>query len=203
MNERSLSPRGFELLACARLHRRRKNTRGLTLAELLGTIGFVSILGALAMYGVAKYLRHSKTVEAVSSTTAIAQAACEYYNQSDANQPAGTKPDAAKAMRHFPPSSRASVPASLDDIRGKRFQSAVGDWSTSPWLDLGFKISTPQFYAYSFESQGSGPSAQASAVAHGDLDGNGVASTFRATVAPDDSFTCKLKGAVVQTDPDE
>lgn len=178
-------------------------SRGFTLSELLSTIGFISILGALAMYGVARYLRHSKTAEAVGATTAIAQAACVYYNQSDANQPAGTKPDAAKAMRHFPPPSRASVPASITDIRAKRFQSGIGDWSTSPWLEMGFKISTPQFYAYSFESQGSGLSAQASAVAHGDLDGNGVTSTFRATAAPDGSLVAKVNGQVQQVDPEE
>ncbi len=182
---------------------KRSSSRGLTLAELLGTLGFVSILGALAMYGVARYLRHSKTTEAVAQTSAIAQAACAFYNQSDANQPAGTKPDAAKAMRHFPPSARASVPADEADVRGKRFQSGAGDWSTSPWLDMGFKIMTPQYFAYSFESQGSGPSAQATAIAHGDLDGNGVKSTFRITAAPDDTLTAKVGKSVQQVEPDE
>ncbi len=177
--------------------------RGFTLSELLSTIGFVSILGALAMYGLARYLRHSKTSEAMSATAAIAQAACVYYNESDANQPVGTKPDAAKAMRHFPPSSRASVPANAADVRGKRFQSAIGDWATSPWKEMGFKISTPQFYAYSFESQGSGPTAQATAVAHGDLDGNGVTSTFRATATPDGSLVAKVSGQVQQIEPEE
>ena len=182
---------------------RRSRSRGYTLAELLTTIGFVSILGALAMYGVARWLRHSKTSEAVGSVTTIAQGACAYYNQSDANQPAGTKPDAAKAMRHFPPSSRASVPANEDDVRGKRFQSAIGDWSTTPWLETGFKLPTAQYYAYSFESQGSGPSAQATAIAHGDLDGNGVKSTFRATCAPDDTLVAKVGAKVEEIDPDE
>jgi len=182
---------------------RRSRSRGLTLAELLGTLGFVSILGALAMYGVARYLRHSKTTEAIAQTNAIAQAACAYYNQSDANQPAGTKPDAAKAMRHFPPSSRASVPADAADVRGKRFQSGPGDWSTSPWLDMGFKIMTPQYYVYSFDSQGSGQGAQASATARGDLDGNGVQSTFIVSAAPDDSLDAKVGKTVQQIDPDE
>jgi len=181
----------------------RSKSRGFTLAELLATIGFVSLLGALAMYGVARYLRHSKTTEAIAQTTAIAEAACAYYNQSDANQPAGTKPDAAKAMRHFPPSSRASVPADMGSVRGKRFQSGLGDWSTSPWLDMGFKIMTPQYYAYSFESVGSGLSAQATATAHGDLDGNGVQSTFRVTAAPDETLTAKVGKTVQQIDPDE
>ncbi len=185
------------------VRRKRGSSRGFTLSELLSTIGFISLLGALAMYGVARYLRHSKTVEAIGSTTAIAQAACVYYNQSDSNQPAGTRPEAAKAMRHFPASSRASVPASAADIRGKRFQSGLGDWATTPWLDLEFKISTPQFYAYSFESQGSGPAAQAAAVAHGDLDGNGVMSTFRATAVPDPSAVAAVRPTVEQIDPEE
>ena len=182
---------------------RRPNARGFTLPEVLNFIGLAAILGALAMYGVARYLRHSKTAEAIGSTAAIAQAACAYYNQSDSLQPAGTKPDAARAMRHFPPSSRASVPASLDDVRGKRYQSGIGDWSTSPWLEMGFKISTPQFYAYSFDSQGSGPTAQATIEAHGDLDGNGTTSTFRTTCEPDPSFTAKVNPAVQQIDPEE
>lgn len=192
------------MLGCRPVHRSdRALSRGFTLSELLSTIGFISILGALAMYGVARYLRFTKTSEATASTTAIAQAACVYYNQSDANQPAGTKPDAAKAMRHFPPSSRASVPADESDVRGKRFQSAIGDWATSPWLDMGFKISTPQFYAYSFESNGSGTAAQATVTAHGDLNGNGIKSTFTATAAPDETFTAKVGKNVQPIDPDE
>lgn len=161
------------------------------------------MLGALAMYGVARYLRHSKTAEAVGSTTAIAQGACVFYNQSDANQPAGTKVDAAKAMRHFPPTSRASVPADISAVSGKRFQSGIGDWSTSPWLEMGFKLAVPQYYAYSFESSGSGPSAQATVTAHGDLDGNGIQSTYRMTCAPDDSLTAKVGKKVEEIDPDE
>ena len=187
----------------ARLAALRSASLGLTLAELLGTLGLVGILASLAMYGVATYLRRSKTAEAIAETTAIAQDACVFFNQSDQNQPAGTKPDDAKAMRHFPPSSRASVPASMDDVRGKRFQSALGDWAVSPWHDMDFKISTPQFYAYSFESEGAGSTATATAIAHGDLDGNGVPSTFRAHAAPDDSLIAKVKGPVEQVNPDE
>src|SRR5262249_39832379 len=129
--------------------------------------------------------------------------ACAFYDQSDANQPLGTKPDAAKAMRHFPSSSRESVPADASSVRGKRFQSGLGDWSPSPWHDMGFKIMTPQYYAYSFESQGSGPSAQATAIAHGDLDGNGVTSTFSITASPDDSLTAKVTKGVHEVEPDE
>jgi type II secretory pathway pseudopilin PulG len=191
------------MVGCRLVCRRPGRKRGFTLPEVLNFLGLATILGALAMYGVARYLRHSKTAEALGSTVAIAQAACVYYNQSDANQPAGTKPTAAKAMRHFPPPSRVSVPADMNDVRGKRFQSGIGDWSTSPWIEMGFKISTPQFYAYSFDSQGSGATAQATIEAHGDLDGNGVSSTFRATASSDESGTAKVNSAVQQVDPEE
>jgi hypothetical protein len=166
-------------------------------------IGLAAVLAALGMYGLSKYLRHAKAAEAVGSTTAIAQAAAAYYNESDAKQPAGTKPDSSKAMRHFPPSSRASVPADMADVRGKRYQSAIGDWAVSPWLDMHFSLSTPQSFAYSFESQGSGPSAQGTAEAHGDLDGNGVQSTFRVSIAPDTTLTAKVDPNVVRVDPEE
>jgi hypothetical protein len=155
------------------------------------------------MYGVARYIRHSKTAEAVGSTTAIAQQAAAYYNDSDARQPAGTKPDSAKAMRHFPPSSRDSIPADENAVKGKRYQSSIADWSVSPWLDMRFSVTQPQYYAYSFDSEGSGPTAKGTAEARGDLDGNGVWATFKATVAPDDSLTAKVDSTIIKTDPEE
>lgn len=178
-------------------------SRGFTLGEVLNFLGLAAILAALGMYGLSRYLKYSKATEGVTSTTAIAQAAANYYNDSDAKQPAGTKPDSAKAMRHFPASSRTSVPANFDDVKGKRYQSAIGDWSVSPWLDMRFTLSTPQYYAYSFESQGSGPSAQATAEAKGDLDGNGKNSTFRVTVTPDSEGNAKVDPNVVPIDPEE
>ncbi|CAN5356793.1 hypothetical protein BH09MYX1_BH09MYX1_62330 [soil metagenome] len=183
--------------------RHRPRPRGFTLAEVLNFLGLAAILAALGMYGLARYLKYSKASEGVGSTTAVAQAAANYYNGSDAKQPAGTKPDSAKAMRHFPASSRTSVPTDFNDVKGKRYQSGIGDWSVSPWLDMGFSLSTPQFYAYSFESQGSGPSALATAEARGDLDGNGVNSTFRVSVSPDATGTAKVDPNVVRVDPEE
>ena len=157
---------------------------------------------ALAMYGVARYVRHSKTAEAVGSTTAIAQQATVYFNDSDAHQPAGTKPDSSHAMRHFPSSSRVSVPR-LEDVKGKKYQSAIGDWSTSPWLDLHFSMTQPQCYAYSFEGTGSGVTAKATAIAQGDLDGNGVYSSYAATVSPDEALTAKVDAVIVKKDAEE
>ncbi len=182
--------------------RLRASQLGFTMLELMNFLGLAAVISALAMYVVARYVRHSKTAEAIGSTTAIAQQAEVYYNESDAHQPAGTKPDSSHAMRHFPSSSRGSVPR-LEDIKGKKYQSAIGDWATSPWLDLHFSMTQPQSYAYSFESTGSGITAKATAQAQGNLDGNEVYSTYMATVSPDDSLSAKVDPIIVKTDPEE
>jgi type II secretory pathway pseudopilin PulG len=177
--------------------------RAFTIVELLNLLSLAAVLAALAMYGVGRYVRHTKTLEAVGSVHAIAQAAVTYYGESDATQPAGGAEAAAHAMRHFPASSRGSVPQSAEDVRGKRYQSARADWSPSPWRELKFSIPQPQCYRYSFESSGTGRKSVAAAIAEGDLDGTGVTSTYRQRVVVNDKFEAELAPTVEQATPDE
>ena len=139
----------------------RVHSRGLTLAELLVFLALAALLSALGMYGLARYLRHSRTAEAVGSLNTLGANAATAYDASDATQPTGTEPQAAKAMRHFPPSSRSPVPPDLTDVRGKQYRSAPADWDVAPWRELRFSIPQPQFYAYSFKSEGVGSTATA------------------------------------------
>jgi hypothetical protein len=166
-------------------------------------LALAAVLSALGMYGLARYVRHAKTVEAVSSVTSLAGAAAEYYNASDATQPAGATPSNLHAMRHFPPSSRVAVPEDPLSVRGRRYQSNLADWSASPWRDLRFSIVQPQCYQYSFEAEGAGESAKALVTAQGDLDGDGVRSTFSLTVAPDESLTAQVAKTMVKNDVEE
>jgi type II secretory pathway pseudopilin PulG len=178
-------------------------SRGLTLAELLVFLALAALLSALGMYGLARYLRHAKTAEAVDSVATLGGHAANAYNASDANQPAGTDPAAARAMRHFPPSSKTPVPPELTDVRGKQYRSSDADWAVSPWKELKFSMPQPQFYAYSFESDGAGTSAKATAVAQGDLNADGHLSKFTLSVTPDGSGDAKPAAAVERVDPDE
>jgi type II secretory pathway pseudopilin PulG len=166
-------------------------------------VTLAAILACLAMYGLGRYVRHAKTAEAIGSLAAITQAAATYYNGSDATQPAGTPEAAARAMRHFPPPSRASVPPDLADVRGKRYQSTLADWTPSPWRELHFSIPQPQFYIYSFDSSGSGQQASAAATARGDLNGDGVTSTYRLKVAVDDKLSAQVSTNLERTKPEE
>jgi len=166
-------------------------------------LALAALLATLGMYGFAYYVRRAKTAEAVGNVTAVAQAAAAYYNESDAHQPAGTKPEQAKAMRHFPAPARQTVPADPSAVKGKKYQSAIGDWSVSPWLDLQFKITQPQCYTYNFESAGAGAAATCTVTANGDLDGDGILSTYRMTVAPDDKLEAVPSQNLEKVDPEE
>lgn len=177
--------------------------RAFTLLELLNSLSLAAVLAALAMYGVGKYVRHGKTLEAVGAVRAIAQAAITYYDESDATQPAGGSQAAVHAMRHFPASSHGSVPKNPEDVSGKKYQSTRADWSPSPWRELNFSIPQPQFYRYSFESSGTGRTSAATAVAEGDLDASGVRSTYRQRVIVNDKFEAELAPSVGPENPDE
>lgn len=177
--------------------------RGFSAIELMNFLALAAVLSAIGMYGLSRYVRHAKTTEAMSSVTSLAKAAAEYYNTSDATQPAGASPQAVHAMRHFPPSSRAAVPEEALSVRGRRYQSNLADWSASPWRELRFSIVQPQCYQYSFDSDGAGASAKATVTAEGDLDGDGIRSKYTLSVAPDGALNAQVAPTMTRQDPEE
>lgn len=176
--------------------------RGFSLVEVMNFVALAAILSAIGMYALARYVRHGKTVEAVESVTRLGARAAEYFDESDATQPAGAAKLDAHAMRHFPPSSRTSVPEDPMSVRGQRYQSNLADWSGSPWKELRFSIVQPQCYQYSFRAQGTGSTAKAVVTAEGDLDGDATRSSFSVTVEPDPSLNAKV-GELVKQDAEE
>lgn len=177
--------------------------RGFSAIELMNFFALAAILAAIAMYGVARYVRHGKTTEAQESVKRLAAETAEFYNRSDATQPSGATPNAVHAMRHFPPSSRAPVPEDALTVRGKRYQSNSMDWAASPWKELKFSLVQPQCYQYSFTATGAGTTARALVVAEGDLDGDGTRSHYGLAVVPDESLTAQVAKEMERTDPEE
>lgn len=181
----------------------RRWVRAFTAIELMNFLGLAAVLSAIGMYALARYVRHAKTVEAVSSVTSLAGAAAEHYNASDATQPSGASPHAVHAMRHFPPSSRVAVPEDALSVRGHRYQSNLADWSTSPWRELRFSIVQPQCYQYSFEAEGAGAAAKALVTAQGDLDGDGARSLYSLAIEPDVGLTAQVAKTMTKKDVEE
>jgi type II secretory pathway pseudopilin PulG len=167
--------------------------RGFTLVEAIIFLAILLILASVAMVVLAGYARSEKISEAHHSLQVIAQNAAAYYDASDDVRPS----------RHFPPPSRASVPASVESVRRKRYASNANDWALSPWRELKFSIPAPQYFAYSFGSGGLGAQARATATAQGDLDGDGEESMFVLAVTPDKDLHAVVAPEISKTMPEE
>jgi type IV pilus assembly protein PilA len=146
---------------------------------LILTLGAFLILGivvvVLAITGVRSYVAASKTAEATNSIGAIARASSAAYEDEDFTT--------GVARHRLCSSATHPVPVTIGMVSGMKYQSAASDWdgdANRGWQCLKFEMMAPQYYQYDYRMTGSGsaPGDGFTAIAHGDLDGDGVPSTF-------------------------
>lgn len=139
--------------------------RGITLLE--AAIG-ASLVGSLLAIFVPTYVRGlhgSRLVEATDGLDAIGAHAVASAH--------GKPPHDAF------PATVALTPAAVP--RGKPAADEPGTWEQPTWIALGFQpvpYGTTHSFSFSFTSKSTDDSADFLAEAHGDLDGDGVTSTF-------------------------
>jgi type IV pilus assembly protein PilA len=156
--------------------------------------------------GMKKYINASKQAEARSNLGTLARAARVAYETekiSEVIDPSSTMPPRALCA-----SATNMVPASISDVAAKKYMSAPSDWSTGSatagWKCLKFEISTPQYYQYGYTASGASNVGDSfSAIAHGDLNGDGKTSTFEMTGKIDAAKDLALAPAIKETNPDE
>lgn len=164
--------------------RHQARPRAFTLVELMLVLAIISVLAALAVFGVRRYLATSKTAEAKMSVGAIATHVSIQYERD-------------REPSELLCSTATPVPLGMNQVQGRKYQpsTAPGDdfMSGSPiagWQCLGFSITTPIHFQYHYQvgggylSQGltgapvlAGPKSF-EAAARGDLDGDGATSLF-------------------------
>ena len=133
---------------------------------ILGGFGGLICCGigsAIAIPGFIGYVRESKTAEVESNLRSIYVGAANYYMQEHAG-PTGI------VSSQFPAYAprRPAVPSD---------QKQVTDFSSDPsWVAIGFTPMDPLYYSYEFQPGPDGRSFVARA--YGDLDADGVLSTF-------------------------
>jgi hypothetical protein len=72
-----------------------------------------------------------------------------------------------------------SVPLTPEKVaQGESVSDPPGTWNHPTWRKLGFEWTVPHYYSFAFESRNAPDRAVFHARAHGDLDGDGVLSTF-------------------------
>lgn len=118
------------------------------------------VLAAIAVPAFLKYLRRAKTAEAVMNLRIIFDSAISYWHEH------GRFPATA-------PLTPAGRTACFED-KSEKMTPGPTDWAHPTWVELNFAIPDAHYYQYEFISHG----GQFTARAFGDLDCDGVPSTF-------------------------
>lgn len=165
--------------------RRRLGRQAFTLIELMIVVVILGILAALAIPAFTGYVRRSKTAEATTNLRSLFGAAAAYYHQENWGM-RGTVLLGAASASHACTVGNASTGNTIGPHK-----TQVQVPSTSPFSALGFTLGDPIYYQYNITMS---PGARCGNVARstlytleatGDLDGDGVASSFLLDTASD------------------
>jgi hypothetical protein len=122
----------------------------------------VAVAGSVLAVGVPAFVRDlhaSRLVEPIDGLNRIAAAAAGVVK-------------GGKAYPESVPSTPREVPS------GAPAQDPPGTWDHPTWVQLGLSFSRPHSYSFEFESERRGRRSKYTAVARGDLDGDGQLSEF-------------------------
>jgi hypothetical protein len=136
--------------------------RSLTPVEAAVAVAIAGSVLAAALPAFVKNLHASRLVEPVDGVSRIAARATALAH--------------GRSLEEAFPESVPRTPERVP--RGERVTDPPGTWEHPTWRALEFAWTVPHSFSFAFESKNTPAHATFRASAHGDLDGDGVLSTF-------------------------
>jgi type IV pilus assembly protein PilA len=153
-----------------------RRPRGFTLIEIMIVVAIIGILASIAIPAFMKYVRRSKTSEASMNLRRLFDSSVVYYDAEYVTSagvflpkqfpdPIGPTPGVGSCCSGAAGGGKCPGNASL--------------WEAAPsWNALHFAITDPHYYWYTYASSGTDTSSKFTASANGDLDCDGLYSTY-------------------------